>query len=124
MTKQFFYETAAYLAAAIPSGVSAQTTHPARAVLNDYVTPMEMLGSVEINEACVGMSRTQGNELAKELLDRYEDNLDNAPIGKRYQDCYDVETGLPCQEYISLYREVKEELKAMGFRIKLTADMS
>jgi len=115
MTKQFFYETAAYLAAAIPSGLSAQTTHPARAVLNDYVTPMEMLGSVEINEACVGMSRSQGNELAVELLDKYEDKIDNAPIGKSYQDCYDIESGLPCQEYINLYGEVKEELQAIGF---------
>ncbi|MHC4205565.1 MAG: monomethylamine:corrinoid methyltransferase [Planctomycetota bacterium] len=115
MTKQFFYETAAYLAAAIPSGVSAQTTHPARAVLNDYVSPMEMAGSVEINEACVGMSRIQGNELAIELLGKYEDTIDNAPIGKRYQDCYDIDTGLPCQEYINLYGEVKEELQTMGF---------
>jgi len=115
MTKQFFYETAAYLAAAVPSGVSAQTTHPARAVLNDYVTPMEMLGSVEINKACVGMSRKQGNELAIELLSKYEDKIDNAPVGKRYQDCYDIEIGLPSQEYISLYGEVKEELRTMGF---------
>jgi methylamine--corrinoid protein Co-methyltransferase len=118
MTKQFFYETAAYLAAAIPSGVSAQTTHPARAVLNDYVTPMEMIGSVEINEACVGMSRSRGNELAVELLDKYEDKIDNAPIGKRYQDCYDIESGLPCQEYINLYGEVKEELRAIGFEFR------
>ncbi|MCH7557339.1 MAG: monomethylamine:corrinoid methyltransferase [Planctomycetes bacterium] len=118
MTKQFFYETAAYLAAAVPSGVSAQTTHPARAVLNDYVTPMEMLGSVEINQACVGMSRTQGNELAKELLEKYEDKLDDAPIGTKYQDCYDIETGLPCREYVDLYGQVVEELRAMGFGIR------
>ncbi|MHC4229534.1 MAG: monomethylamine:corrinoid methyltransferase, partial [Planctomycetota bacterium] len=122
MTKQFFYETAAYLAAAIPSGVSAQTTHPARAVLNDYVTPLEMSGSVEINQACVGMSRTQSNELVKELLDRYEENLDNAPIGKKYQDCYDINTGLPCQEYIDLYGEVIGELCAMGFSINRKAE--
>jgi methylamine--corrinoid protein Co-methyltransferase len=118
MTKQFFYETAAYLAAAIPSGVSAQTTHPARAVLNDYVTPMEMTGSVEINEACVGMSREQGNGLAIELLSKYEENIDNAPVGKKYQDCYDIDSGLPSQEYINLYGEVKEELNRMGFRLK------
>jgi len=118
MTKQFFYETAAYLAAVIPSGVSAQTTHPARAVLNDYVTPMEMAGSVELNEACVGMSRTQGNELAKGLLDKYEDGLDNAPAGRKYQDCFDMATGLPCQEYVDLYGAVMGELHAMGFDIK------
>ena len=119
MTKQFFYETAAYMAAVIPSGLSAQTTHPARALLNDYVTPMEILGSVEINQACVGMSREQGNELAKELLAKYEDHLDDAPKGRKYQDCYDVETGLPCQEYVDLYGSVKEELRRMGFNLKL-----
>jgi len=119
MTKQFFYETAAYLAAVIPSGVSAQTTHPARAVLNDYVTPMEMAGSVEINEACVGMSRPQGNELVRELLSKYENKVDSAPVGKRYQDCYDIGTGLPSQEYVDLYGEVKDELRVMGFDFRL-----
>jgi methylamine--corrinoid protein Co-methyltransferase len=115
LTKQFFYETAAYLAAVIPSGVSAQTTHPARAVLNDCVTPMEMIGSVELNKACVGMHREQGNELAKELLEKYENKLQNAPVDKKYQDCYDIDSGLPSQQYVELYGEVMEELRMMGF---------
>ena len=119
MTKQFFYESAAYLAAAIPSGLSAQTCHPARAVLNDYITPMEMLGNVELIEACVGMKRSEANELAKELLKKYEDKIDDAPIGKKYQECYDVSTGQPSQEYVDLYGEVKEELGRMGFNFKL-----
>ena len=119
MTKQFFYESAAYIAATIPSGVSAQTTHPAKAVLNDYVTPMEMLGAVEIMQACVGMTRKQANELAQELLEKYERNIDNAPIGKKYQDCFDVETAQPCEEYVELYSEVKKELKEMGFDFEL-----
>jgi len=118
MTKQFFYESAAYLAAAIPSGLSAQTCHPARAVLNDYITPMEMFGNVELMEACVGMKRSQGNELAKELLKKYEDKIDDAPIGKKYQECYDVNTGQPGQEYVDLYGEVKEELRRVGFNFK------
>ncbi len=77
-----------------------------------------MIGSVELNEACVGMSRNQGNELAKELLSKYENKLENAPVDKKYQDCYDLDTGLPCQEYIDLYGEVKEELQTMGFNSK------
>jgi hypothetical protein len=118
MTKQFFYESAAYIAAAIPSGLSAQTTHPARAVLTDHVTPMEMRGAVELIEACTGMSRAQGNELALELLKKYEDNILDAPSGSRYQDCFDVESGKPCQDYVDLYAEVKEELAGMGFAYK------
>ena len=62
------------------------------------------------------------DELVEELLDRYEDNLDNAPIGKKYQDCYDINTGLPCQEYVDLFGEVIAELCAMGFSIKRKAD--
>ncbi|MHC4562082.1 MAG: monomethylamine:corrinoid methyltransferase [Planctomycetota bacterium] len=118
MTKQFFYESAAYLAAAIPSGLSAQTTHPARAVLTDHVTPMEMRGAVELIEACTGMSRAQGNELTLELLGKYEDNILDAPSGSRYQDCFDVGSGQPCREYVDLYSEVKEELAGMGFAFR------
>lgn len=116
MTRQFFHESAAYLAAVISSGVSAQTCHPARAVKNDHVTPMEIRGSVEINRACVGISRSEANQLVKRLLPHYEDRLADAPAGKRYQDCYDVDTGEPCQEYVELYAEVKDELGTMGLR--------
>jgi len=119
MTKQFFYESAAYIAMAISSGVSAQTTHPARAVLNDYVTPMEKIGAVELIEACVGMKRTQANELAKQLLPKYLDQLDHAPIGKKYQECFDLDSGKPSGQYLDLYGQVKEELRKMGFKYKL-----
>ena len=113
MTKQFFYESAAYLAAVISSGVSAQTCHPARALLSDHVTPMEMRGSVEITQACVGMTRAEANQVVKELVPKYEDRLEDAPPGKRYQDCYDVGTGQPSRQYVELYAEVKAELGAM-----------
>ena len=118
MTRQFFYESAAYIATAISSGVSVQTCHPARAVLNDYVTPMEMRGSVELTRACVGLSRQQANELVKELLGKYEDKIDNAPIGKKYQECYDIDTGRAGLEYIELYGNVMAELREMGFPVR------
>jgi methylamine--corrinoid protein Co-methyltransferase len=118
MTRQFFYESAAYIATVISSGLSAQTCHPAKALLNDYVTPMEMLGNVELIEACVGMKRTEANEFVKQLLNMYEDKIDNAPVGKKYQQCYDVNTGEPCQEYVDLYGQVKKDLRGMGFNYK------
>ena len=57
--------------------------------------------------------------MAKELLKKYEDNIDDAPIGKKYQECYNVDSGQPCQEYVDLYGEVKDELREMGFNYKL-----
>lgn len=115
MTKQYFRESAAYIAAAITSGGSMETCHPARATVTDGVTPMEKLGCVELADACTGMSRSDANELVKKLLAQYEDHIDDAPIGCTYTDCYDLETGQPCQEYVGLYGEVKDELRAMGF---------
>ena len=114
MTKQFFYESAAYIATAIPSGVSTQTCHPSKAILCDHITPMEMKGTVELAQAVTGMKRTEANEIVNELLTRYEDNLDFAPIGSKYQDCYDLATGKPNQEYVDLYGEVKEEIRSLG----------
>jgi methylamine--corrinoid protein Co-methyltransferase len=64
------------------------------------------------------MTRHEGNEVAKQLLDMYEDKIDDAPMGKKYQECYDVATGKPCQKYIDLYGQVKEELWQMGFKFK------
>jgi len=117
MTRQFYYESAAYIAAAISSGMSVQTTHPARAVMNDYVTPMEMRGAVELAEACAGMKRSEANGIVNMLLREYENNIDNAPAGKRYQDCFNVDTGEPCREYVDLYGEVKDELRSLGIRL-------
>ena len=64
---------------------------------------MEMRGSVEAVEACVGMHRADANELVNALLATYESTISSAPSGSRYQDCFDLETEQPCQEYIDLY---------------------
>jgi len=118
MTKQFFYECAAYVATVMSSGASPQTVHPAKAILSDYVTPMEMAGSVELTEGCIGMKRTEANRIVKELLKKYEDKIDAALIGKKYQECFDIKSGKPCQEYVDLYGEVKEELRGMGINYR------
>jgi len=78
---------------------------------------MEIRGSVEINRACVGMTRAEANELVKELLPKYEDNLAGDCRGMKYQDCYNVDSGEPSGQYVELYAEVKEELAAMGLKL-------
>jgi methylamine--corrinoid protein Co-methyltransferase len=47
-------------------------------------------------------------------LEKYESHIDEAPAGSTYQECYDVTTGKPGQEYLRLYDEVREELTRMG----------
>jgi methylamine--corrinoid protein Co-methyltransferase len=114
-TKMYFYESAAWLLAATASGApSVQTPHSAKAVLIDGFTPMECQFGVDMAKAAALCDRKHANELVKRLLEKYEHQIDRAPTGDRYQDCYDVTTGKPSETYVRLVQEVKEELSGMG----------
>jgi methylamine--corrinoid protein Co-methyltransferase len=111
----YFYEAAAYLLCAIASGApSVQTPHPAKAVKIDGFTPMECKFGVEMAKAAAQVNRQQANGLVSRLLEKYESQIEAAPSGTRYQDCYDVISGKPGEDYVRLYDEVKEELARMG----------
>jgi hypothetical protein len=64
--------------------------------------------------AATGLSRKDTNELVKTLLSKYEHDIPNAPLGKQFQECYDVKSLRPTPEHTKLYSEVKKELKDLG----------
>jgi methylamine--corrinoid protein Co-methyltransferase len=114
-TKMYFYEAAAYLLSAVTSGApSVQTPLPAKAVLTDHITPLEARFGVEMGVAAAQFERGRASELVARLLEKYESQIEQAPTGKTYQECYDVRTGRAGQPYVELYDEVKEELAVMG----------
>ncbi len=89
-------------------------THPAKAVIVDGVTPMEASFNVEMAHAAAKIERTKANQIVNALLERYEGNIGKAPMGKTYQECFDMKTRKPKPDYVALVEEVKEELKGMG----------
>jgi hypothetical protein len=114
-TRMFFYEAAAHLLCAVTSGApSVQTPHPAKAVKVDGITPMEAKFGVEMGLAASKLNRGQANELVVRLLEKYETQIETAPGGSTYQECYDITTGKPVEAYVRLYDEIKEELAGMG----------
>ena len=114
-TKSYFYESAAHLLCAVTSGAPAvQTPHPAKAVKVDGITPMEAKFGVEMAGAASKLKREQASELVIKLLEKYESQIASAPSGSTYQECYDITTGKPGEDYYRLYNEVKEELAEMG----------
>ncbi len=117
MTESFYYESAAFIAASIASGVSTQTPHPAKAVLPDYVTPMEMRVNTDVALACAGMTRKQANKTVNTLLKKYEDGLATAPIGKSYTECFDLATATPTDEYMDFVVNIKKELSRTGIQL-------
>ena len=118
MTESFYYESAAFIAASIASGVSTQTPHPAKAVLPDYVTPMEMRINTDVALACAGMTRKEANLTVKALLEKYEDNLETAPSGKSYMECFDLATAKPTDEYLDFVAGIKQDLSKVSIPLK------
>ena len=118
-TKMYFYEAAAATLCFVPSGYGGvQTVHPAKAVVNDGVSPLEAQFCVEVAQAAKEMNSAQANILVNQLLEKYEKEVDKAPGGKRYQECYDSQTGKPSNDYLQLYEQVKTELTDLGIPFK------
>lgn len=114
-TKMYFYEAAATILSQVSSGYAGvQTPHPAKAVIDDAVTPMEALFAVELTKAVTGIKTHRANDLATQLLEKYEKEIPNAPAGKTYPECYDLHTRKPSDAYRRLYDEVKAELSGIG----------
>jgi hypothetical protein len=114
-TKMYFYESAAYLLSVVTSGApSVQTPHPANAVKVDGITPLEAEFGVEVAVAGTKLGRGQANELVLRLLEKYESQIETAPTGSTYRECYDVTTGKPSDAYLRLYDGMKEKLVGMG----------
>jgi len=117
-TEMYFYESAAYIMTSVTSGApSVQTPHPAKAVKRDGITPMEAKFGVEVARAGSKLSRGEANELVNRLLEKYESDIPSAPQGSSYQECYDIKTGKPKDDYTRLYEKVKNDLVKMGMPI-------
>jgi methylamine--corrinoid protein Co-methyltransferase len=114
-SQTYFYEAAATMLSLVVSGYAGvQTVHPGKAIIEDGVTPLEACFCVETAHAATGMQADRANELVNKLLDNYEKEIEQAPAGKRYQECFDIETGEPSDDYQKLYDETKSELANLG----------
>jgi methylamine--corrinoid protein Co-methyltransferase len=61
-----------------------------------------------------GIKRREANDLVKKIVARYEKQIAEAPLGKRFQECYDVKKMAPAKDYIELYGTIKRELTDLG----------
>jgi len=118
MTEMCLYEIAATVINAVVSGASIEFGGVAKAVEVDHFTPMEPKWASEIAHGAVGMTRSQGNEIVKKLLAKYENDIPSAPKGRTYEQCWDMKTKQPIREYRQLYQKIKAELAELGVRFK------
>jgi methylamine--corrinoid protein Co-methyltransferase len=120
-TDMVVYELAATVLSAVVSGLHLNPAAVARNKLPERSSGMEARISAETGYVIArqGISRAQANDLVKKILGEYETGIETAPEGKRFDECYNLETVRPTQEYLELYDRCKEKLQGFGLDYSL-----
>jgi methylamine--corrinoid protein Co-methyltransferase len=117
-TEMCLYEIAASSIVGTVSGVHVNNASAAKSQYLDRNTGMEGKIGCEVGHAASGMKRSDANELVKHLTSKYEQHLEQPPLGHRFQECYDLNTVRPSEEYVSLHLKVKRELQELGLNFE------
>lgn len=114
-TKTMLYENAAFVAATTVSGQSLMTScHSAGGSIPRHASGLDSKICGEITHAVSGMTRKQVNEIVKQIIPLYVDDLAKKPIGKPFEEVYDLDNIEPTPEWQGMYDEVREELIKLG----------
>ncbi len=60
------------------------------------------------------MDISEVNDILHKLIPLYEKDYANAPEGKTFQECYDVATVTPTDEYVQVYEGARKKLEELG----------
>lgn len=120
-TDMIIHELAAHSLTATVSGwhlnpcAVAKNRHPLR------ISAMEPRIHAEVGHvaARAGLTRKDVGKMVKVLLEKYEKDIPNAPIGKTFTECYDPKTIKPRDEYLKLWDSGKKELAKLGLDFSL-----
>jgi methylamine--corrinoid protein Co-methyltransferase len=114
-TKNLLYENAAFTIATTVSGQSMiLASHSAGGAIPRHVSGIDARICGDVAHAVRGMSREQANDLVQQLYAIYGPDLEKKPIGKPFEEVYDVDNVEPTPEWQGMYEEVSEELLKMG----------
>ncbi len=117
-TDMLLYESSVGLMSASVSGASISIgPRTAAGKYTNYISPLEAKFCAEVFKACAGMKRSDANEIAKNLIPKYEDKLMNPPKGKSFTECFDLKTLKPTKEWKEIYDRVKREISDLGIPV-------
>lgn len=121
-TKTLLYEVAAQAILVVASGACGLIgPRSAAGIEPGHVSGLEARFMAEVAHSAAGMSRPEANRIVTELVSRYEDQIGKRPIGKRFDEVYDLENLRPTDEWLGVYNEVKDELAELGLKIDTAA---
>lgn len=119
-TEMLLQETAVSMLNMVASGVTGVVgPRSAGGKYSDHISPLECKFMGEIAKRANGLSREKACEIAQVLIPKYEDNLMAPPKGKKFADCFALETLKPTEEWQNIYLQVKGELIGLGVPLDL-----
>jgi methylamine--corrinoid protein Co-methyltransferase len=122
-TKSLLYENAAFTLATTVSGQSLiEASHSAGGHIPRHVSGLDAKICGEVAHAARGLSREQADDLVRRLLAKYEPGLPSLPIGRPFEEVYDVDNVEPTVEWQGMYDEVHDELISMGLPLGRLVD--
>jgi hypothetical protein len=121
-TEMVLLETAAMSTVGAASGININNTSAAKSQYLDRNTGMECEFGSEVGHAAAGMSRNDANELVRELLASYEDKIKEPPLGRTFQECYDLKTVKPTKEHLQIYDITRKQLEDFGLNFSAVAE--
>jgi len=123
-TEMITYELAAHSLAATVSGWHLNPAAVARNRHPSHCSGMEPRIHAEVGHVAArcGVTRKDASRITAALLDLYEKDVKNAPIGKSFRECYDVSTVKPTDEYVHLWERSKRKLENLGLNFKRLYD--
>jgi len=114
-TKTIVYENAAFALMSMASGVSELlASHSAGGAVPRHGSGLDARICAEVARTMPGLTREHANELLTQIVPLYQSDLEKKPIGKPFEQVYDIETVEPTAEWQGIYDEVRGELIAMG----------
>ncbi len=117
-TEMCLYEVATNAIVGSVCGIHVNSASAAKSQSLDRESGMEAVIGCEVAHAATGMKRSNANELVKEIVSQYEKKLDNPPLGQTFQECYDLTTVQPSDEYVTIFKNVKNDLLNLGLKFK------
>jgi methylamine--corrinoid protein Co-methyltransferase len=118
-TEMVAYEETAECLAIVTSGADVDYGSVAKNKYLDYCSGFEAQFAHEVCHAAAGMKRKDASILAKEILKRYESRMQDPPLGRKFQDCYDVKRVTPTKDYLDLHSRIRRELMDIGLNMAL-----
>lgn len=109
------YECAAMATMAAASGTCGLIGPRSNAGIHPgHCSGLEARFTAEVAHAAAGISREKANKIVLSMVEKYQAVIDKRPMGKPFQEVYDVQTLKPTSEWLAVYEEVKEELRQIG----------